>query len=188
MKKLLTLSLCAILLLSLTACSSSEEETTTTEDTTSSQNTDTTNDTATQESPYDVNEIVAKINEVNVMNPTKDIDDDTMALNGLDETIYNSYAGTYYPVTPGVGMTLVVEALEGKVADVETALKSWQDYLYSSNENYPGTITEKIENSRIVTKGNYVIFVIAVDNGQEDQADMSEVYENIDIAIDEFFK
>ncbi len=193
MRKFLALGLSAFMLLSLTACSSSEEETTTSEETTTTESTQTaeseeTTSEDTTPSPYDVKEAVLAINTANVMDPSRDVSQDTMTLRGLDSSMYKAYAGTEYPVTPGVGLTLVVEAHEGKVADVETALTDWKDYLYSSNENYPGNITDKIEASKVVTKGNYVIFVIAVDNGLEEETNIDELYENIDIAIDEFFK
>ncbi len=187
MKKLLSLILSATLLLSLTACSSNEEATES-EDTTTTQSEDTTQTEDTTESPYDVLDAVLKINEVNMMDPSKDISSDEMDLRGIDSSLYKNYAGTYYPVTPGIGLTLVIEANEGMVGDVEALVTEWQNYLYSSNENYPGNITDKIENATISVKGNYVIFVVAVDNGQEEEVNIDETYEKIDIAIDEFFK
>ncbi len=190
MKKLIALILSSVLLLSLTACSSNEESTqsediATTSEITHSEDTQTEDTTP---SPYDVNDAVMKINEVNVMDPIKDVSSDEMSLRGIDSSLYKAYYGTYYPVTPGIGMTLVIEANEGKAGDVEALVAEWQTYLYQSNENYPGNITDKIEDARIVTKGNYVIFVIAVDDGSEEEVNIDDIYEKIDVAIDEFFK
>ncbi len=194
MKKFIALSLVATMLLTLTACSSSEEETTsedTTQTTTESTQTEDATET-TQDSPYDVNDALAAINTANVMNDyTAAMVEDNLVVMGLDSSLYKSFAGTILKLEPGAGINLVVEANEGKAGEVETILNDYKDYLISSQELYAAdfpSLFEKIENARIVSKGNYVIFVVAVDLADNTEVNIDEVYENIDIAIDEFFK
>ncbi len=182
MKKLLAIMLLsAVLTMSLTACSNDE---TTSEDTAS-------NDTNTTEhtSPYDTKVVLDKINEAVGLNDlVTEIDAAYLETRGITSDMYYSFSSIIYPTTPGTGLIVVIETKEDMMDEVNQALENWKEYLYDSNENYPGPGLDKIVASKIVEKSNYLIYVVAYDDMSEEEVDIDAIYQAIDAKIDEAFE
>ena len=140
MKKLLALVLAGVMAFSLVACGGGEE-------------------TAT----YDVAAVAETIEKANPIRMSTPIAQDYIDFIGLGEDLYESYAGSYCPITPGVDVILVVEAKEGKVEDVKAVMETRKAEIVAANENYVGALLDKAEAGRIVVKGNYAVLVIAGD-------------------------
>ena len=140
------------------------------------------------ETTYDVNEVLTAITDVTEIANETVVDDMYMDFIGLTEDIVKSYAGVFCSVTPGVDIALVVEAQDGKLEDVKAAMQENLDYIYSSNENYPGPLRDKAEAGKIVSEGNIVILVIAGDVAVVESEGVEAAYAPIDTAIEEFFK
>ena len=104
------------------------------------------------------------------------------------ERMYEAYAGSYCPITPGVDVIMVVEAKEGKVEDVKAKLEQRKAEIVAANENYVGSLLEKAKEGRIVVKGNVVVLVIAGDEMVVEDQGVAKAYEPVDAAIEEAFK
>ena len=93
----------------------------------------------------------------------------------------------------------LIESAESLAADEvygisTTLLRSIQnedevkDRIYADNENYVGALRDKAEAGRVVTKGDYVVLVIAGDETVVEDEGVEKAYEPVDAAIDEAFK
>ena len=165
MKKIIAMALAAVLAVSMVACGGSEE-------------------TAT----YDVAAVAKTIEDANPIRMSTPVDEFYMEFIGIDAEMYESYAGSYCPITPGVDVILVVEAKDGKVEDVKAKLQQRKDEIVAANENYVGALLDKAEAGRLVEKGNYVVLVIAGDEIVVEDQGVEKAYEPVDAAIDEAFK
>ena len=169
MKKLVALALAALLCLSLfTACGNDS-------------------DGGKDEAVYDVNEILRAITEVAEVRMATDVDDEYMQFIGITDDMYDAYAGSYCPITPGVDIVLVIQAKSDKVSDVQSVLERRRQEIFTANENYIGAMRDKAEAGRVVVKGNYVLLVIAGDEGVVEDEGVEKAYEPIDEAIDKAF-
>ncbi|MBR5520560.1 MAG: DUF4358 domain-containing protein [Oscillospiraceae bacterium] len=165
MKKIIAFMMAAIMAVSMVACGGGESA-----------------------PAYDVNEVLTTIETASPVRMSTPVDEMYMEYLGISADMYDAYAGSYCPVMPGVDIILVVQAKDGKVADVKTALQAQKDYIVASNENYVGSLLEKAEAGRIVEKGNYVLLVIGGDEIVVEDQGIDVAYEPIDAAIEEAFK
>lgn len=179
MKKIIALALAAILALgAFTACSSDDS---------SSQS------QSQSETPaYDVARIHKTIEDANPIRMSTAIDETYMeylsTTSSLSSDMYDAYSGAYCPVSPGVDIILVVQAKDGKADDVAAALTEIKDNIYAANENYVGALKDKAEAGRVVTKGNYVVLVIAGDEIVVEEEGVEKAYEPVDEAINKAFE
>ena len=171
MKKFMAIALSALMAMSVfTACGGDEGE-------------------KQPEAPaYDVAKVLETIETAAPVSNSTAVNEEYMDFIGIDAEMYDAYAGSYCPMTPGVDIILVVQAKEDKVADVETALTNRRDEIYNANENYPGPLTDKAQAGRIVVKGNYVVLAIAGNDEVVEAEGAEKAYEVVDAAIDEAFK
>lgn len=165
MKKIISFVLAAVLALSMVACGGGEEA-----------------------AAYDVAEVAKTIEAANPIRMSTPIADDYIEFIQLGEDLYESYAGSYCPITPGVDVILVVEAKDGKVEDVKAVLEARKAEIVAANENYVGALLEKAKAGRIVVKGNYAVLVIAGDDIVIEDQGVEKAYEPVDAAIEEAFK
>ena len=138
---------------------------------------------------YDVNEVLAKIEEVAPVRMAAPMEDEYMEFLGITSDMFDDYAGSFCMVSPGVDAIAVVLAKDGKVEDVKAALQAQKDYLATSNSNYNPVYTEACNEGRLVVKGNYVVLVIHCgDEETFDKLGADQIYAPIDAAIEEAFK
>lgn len=165
MKKVISFVLAAVMALSMVACGGGEEA-----------------------ASYDVAAVAKTIEDANPIRMSTPIAQDYIDFIGLSEDMYEAYAGSYCPITPGVDVIMVVEAKEGKVEDVKDKLEQRKAEIVAANENYVGSLLEKAKEGRIVVKGNVVVLVIAGDEMVVEDQGVAKAYEPVDAAIEEAFK
>ena len=164
MKKLFALALAAVMAVSMVACGGGEDT-----------------------PAYDVNEVLATIEEAAPVRMSTPVDEEYMNFIGIDAEMYNTFAGSYCPITPGVDVIIVVEAKDGKVEDVKAALEARRNEIFAANENYVGALRDKAEAGRVVVKGNYAVLVIGGDEIVVEDQGVEKAYEPIDADIDAAF-
>lgn len=108
---------------------------------------------------------------------------------GLDAADYTEITAHVPMISTFVDTVVVVKAAEGKVSDVEAALKAHHDRLVNDSIQYPMNI-EKVNAGQVVVKGNYVAFIMlgAIDE-REDASDSdraSFAQEQTKIGVDAF--
>lgn len=165
MKKVISFVLAAVMALSMVACGGGEEAAT-----------------------YDVAAVAKTIEDANPIRMSTPIAQDYIDFIGMGEDLYEAYAGSYCPITPGVDVILVVEAKEGKVEDVKAIMEARKAEIVAANENYVGALLDKAQAGRIVVKGNYAVLVIAGDDMVVEDQGVEKAYEPVDAAIEEAFK
>ena len=165
MKKIISFVLAAVMALSMVACSGGEEA-----------------------KSYDVAAVAKTIEDANPIRMSTPIAQDYIDFIGLSEDMYEAYAGSYCPITPGVDVIMVVEAKDGKVEDVKAKLEQRKAEIVAANENYVGSLLDKAKEGRIVVKGNVVVLVIAGDEMVVEDQGVAKAYEPVDAAIEEAFK
>lgn len=181
MKKLLPIILCASILLAGCGNSNSEDSSSVASDSTSvfasepassseASSEPASESTAAEEAQIDnLESAVAALEAVNPISNPAPLDDDNedsafRVENELMLTMDNlvAYRGDITNDQADCGLVFVVQAKEGKAADVEAELQAYKDSL-SANNMY-AEFADKIamaEDARIVTNGNYVAIVIA---------------------------
>ena len=181
MKKLLPIILCASILLAGCGNSNSEDSSSVASDSTSvsasepassseASSEPASESTAAEEAQTDnLESAVAALEAVNPISNPAPLDDDNedsafRVENELMLTMDNlvAYRGDITNDQADCGLVFVVQAKEGKAADVEAELQAYKDSL-SANNMY-AEFADKIamaEDARIVTNGNYVAIVIA---------------------------
>ncbi|MBQ6850435.1 MAG: DUF4358 domain-containing protein [Oscillospiraceae bacterium] len=165
MKKIISFALAAVMALSMVACGGGEEA-----------------------KSYDVAAVAKTIEDANPIRMSTPIAQDYIDFIGLSEDMYEAYAGSYCPITPGVDVIMVVEAKDGKVEDVKAKLEQRKAEIVAANENYVGSLLDKAKEGRIVVKGNVVVLVIAGDEMVVEDQGVAKAYEPVDAAIEEAFK
>lgn len=165
MKKIISFVLAAVMALSMVACGGGEEA-----------------------ASYDVAAVAKTIEDANPIRMSTPIAQDYIDFIGLSEDMYEAYAGSYCPITPGVDVIMVVEAKDGKVEDVKAKLEQRKAEIVAANENYVGSLLDKAKEGRIVVKGNVVVLVIAGDEMVVEDQGVAKAYEPVDAAIEEAFK
>ena len=166
MKKIIALALAAVMAISMVACGGGEDTSAT----------------------YDVAAVAATIEEASPVRMSTPVDEMYMVFIGIDAEMYNTFAGSDCPITPGVDLIIVVEAKDGKVEDVKAALEARRNEIFAANENYVGALRDKAEAGRVVVKGNYAVLVIGGDEMVVEDQGVEVAYEPIDAAIEEAFK
>ena len=181
MKKLLPNILCASILLAGCGNSNSEDSSSVASDSTSvsasepassseASSEPASESTAAEEAQIDnLESAVAALEAVNPISNPAPLDDDNedsafRVENELMLTMDNlvAYRGDITNDQADCGLVFVVQAKEGKAADVEAELQAYKDSL-SANNMY-AEFADKIamaQDARIVTNGNYVAIVIA---------------------------
>ncbi len=165
MKKVISFVLAAVMALSMVACGGGEEA-----------------------KSYDVAAVAKTIEDANPIRMSTPIAQDYIDFIGLSEDMYETYAGSYCPITPGVDVIMVVEAKDGKVEDVKAKLEQRKAEIVAANENYVGALLDKAQAGRIIVKGNVVALVIAGDEIVVEDQGVEKAYEPVDAAIEEAFK
>ena len=165
MKKIISFALAAVMALSMVACGGGEEA-----------------------KSYDVAAVAKTIEDANPIRMSTPIAQDYIDFIGLSEDMYEAYAGSYCPITPGVDVIMVVEAKDGKVEDVKAKLEQRKAEIVAANENYVGSLLDKAKEGRIVVKGNVVVLVIAGDEMVVEDQGVAKAYEPVDAAIEEAIK
>ena len=165
MKKVISFVLAAVLALSMVACGGGEDA-----------------------KSYDVAAVAKTIEDANPIRMSTPIAQDYIDFIQLGEDLYDSYAGSYCPITPGVDVILVVDAKEGKAEDVKAVLEARKAEIVAANENYVGSLLEKAKAGRVVVKGDVVVLVIAGDEMVVEDQGVEKAYEPVDAAIEEVFK
>ena len=160
MKKIIALALAAVMAVSMVACGGGEAEVS-----------------------YDVSAVAKTIEEANPIRMSTPVDEFYMEFLGIDADMYEAYAGSYCPIMPGVDIILVVQAKEGKAADVKAKLEQRKAEIVAANENYVGALLDKAEAGRIVEKGNYLALVIAGDEIVVEDQGVDVAYEPVDAAV-----
>ena len=181
MKKLLPIILCASILLAGCGNSNSEDSSSVASDSTSvsasepassseASSEPASESTAAEEAQIDnLESAVAALEAGNPISNPAPLDDDNedsafRVENELMLTMDNlvAYRGDITNDQADCGLVFVVQAKEGKAADVEAELQAYKDSL-SANNMY-AEFADKIamaQDARIVTNGNYVAIVIA---------------------------
>lgn len=77
---------------------------------------------------------------------------------GVSADLYDAYLGEAPMISVNVDTLLIIHAKDGKVEEVENALKAYRDHLVNNTMQYPMNLG-KIQASRIDRVGNYVCFV-----------------------------
>ena len=177
MKKLLPILLCAAVLLA--GCSKSAESSSTSSSSEASSvsesvSSEETSEAASEEASSTAEEeaqtanlesAVAALEAVNLIaNPLSKDDFDFYVENTMLLTMDNivAYAGDVTNNQADCGLVFVVQAKDGKAADVEAELQAFKESL-AANDMY-ADFADKIaisKDARIVTNGNYVAMVIA---------------------------
>ncbi len=101
--------------------------------------------------------VIAAIGEENYF-PNMEIPAEFFEGYGLTSDIVASFWGEMPMISTNVDTVVVVEAKEGQVDAVETALNGYRDYLVNDSMQYPMNVG-KVQASMIETFGNYVCFV-----------------------------
>ena len=141
------------------------------------------------EASYDVNEIVTKINEAVPVAMAGDLTEEELTMMvGINAEDMASWAGKYSMANVSADRLIVIEAAEGKVDVVKTALEAYRDNVAAQFELYLAPQYEKAKAGRIVVKGNYAVLAIAGDNQTIVDKGVEEAYKAVDAAIEEAFK
>ena len=167
MKKIISLIMAGVLSLTmLTACGSGEET-----------------------PSYDVNEILTTITEAVPVAMAGEITEEELTIMmGLNMEDVASFAGQVSMANVSADRVIVIEAVDGKIDVIESALEAFKQSVVSSFELYLPDQYEKAQAGRIVVKGNYAVLVIGGDNEVIADQGVEEAYKAVDTAIDEAFK
>lgn len=214
MKKIIALCLCGLLALSLLAgCSqkdttdnsSSSQPTSSSQPVEDSQPVDSTDDSATDsaadsesaaDSPaadgINMQDVVGAIDAAapvamaSELAPSIEGSDAFMTdLFGLKLEDIEDYYGKTTMVNVSSDVVLMVKAVPGKVEDVKAALEARRDAIAASFEMYLEDQYIKATNGRVVTKGDYVLLVIAGDTDRIVEGEVDAVYAELDEIIDQ---
>ncbi|MEG2054048.1 MAG: DUF4358 domain-containing protein [Oscillospiraceae bacterium] len=82
----------------------------------------------------------------------------------------------------------MIKSKKGKSADVKTDIENFKTAREEAFAMYDTTEAAKLASGRIVTKGDYVLLVVAGDNKRIENGEVDAVYAEIDTAIDEATK
>ena len=165
MKKVISFVLAAVLALSMVACGGGEDA-----------------------KSYDVAAVAKTIEDAVPIRMPVPVDAEYLNYLSITEDMYESFAGSFTMISPGVDIIVAIEAKEGKVEDVKAALQAQKDYLAATNENYIRSDFDKANAGRLVVKGNVVLLVIAGDQIVVEDQGVEKAYEPVDAAIEEAFK
>ena len=138
---------------------------------------------------YDVNEVVAAINEAVPVAMAGDLTEEELTMMvGINAEDMASWAGKYSMANVSADRLIVIEAAEGKVDVVKTALEAYRDNVAMQFELYLAPQYEKAKAGRVVVKGNYVVLAILGDAVVVEDEGVDAAYVPVDAAIDEAFK
>lgn len=138
---------------------------------------------------YDVNEVLTKIETaVPMAMPMELTEEELTIFVGLDMADVASWAGKISMANVSSDRLIVIEAAEGKVDAVKTALEGFKENTALSFELYLQDQYEKAKAGRVVVKGNYVVLAILGDNDVIVNDGAEKAYEAVDAAIEEAFK
>ena len=108
---------------------------------------------------------------------------------GLTDDMYDEIACLVPMISTFVDTVLVVKASNGKVSDVEEALKAYHNRLVEDSIQYPMNI-EKVNAGQVVVNGDYVAFLMLGAIDERDEATDSEraefATEQVQIGVDAF--
>lgn len=138
---------------------------------------------------YDVNEVVATIDAAVPVAMAGDLTEEELTMMvGINAEDMTSWAGKYSMANVSADRLIVIEAAEGKVDTVKTALEAYRDNVAAQFELYLAPQYEKAKAGRVVVKGNYVVLAILGDAIVVEDEGVDAAYAPVDAAIDEAFK
>ena len=119
--------------------------------------------------------------------PNMSIDDATLTdIYGIEKDLVANYVGEVPMIGTYVDSLIIIEATEGNVDAVETALNTYKDTLLGDSMQYPMNLA-KINSSVVYSVDEYVFFIMlgAIDETNEDEdAQLEFAKAEIQIAID----
>lgn len=138
---------------------------------------------------YDVNEVLKTITDAVPVAMAGDLTEEELTvMAGINMEDVASFAGQYCMANVSADTVLVIEAKEGKVDTIKTAVEAYKENVVKSFELYLPAQYEKAKAGRVVVKGNYVVLAILGDPIQIEDEGIDKAYEPVDAAIDEAFK
>ena len=179
MKKLICLSLAAALLaLSLAACGSdSSSSTPASEPSSASSSGSEASSAAAGTASYNLDDVVAAIEAANPVTNPREIDDFALQnemLVNMDNVV--AFSGKVSNDNANSALILAIQAQPGKAEDVKADLESYKSGLTTGMYAEFADKEAQAKDARIVTKGDWVVMVIANTEGAS--------YADIDTALD----
>lgn len=103
-------------------------------------------------------------------------EDEITALYGIESDWYEEVLAEVPMISAQVDTLIAVKATDGHVEDVQNALTSYKEYLENDSFQYPMNVP-KIQASTIITRGNYVFFIMlgTVDMEVMDQSEDAQI-------------
>lgn len=86
-------------------------------------------------------------------------EDEIKALYGVEAEWCEEMLAEIPMISANVDTLIAIKAVDGRVGDVESALKNYKEYLENDSFQYPSNIP-KIQASTVITRGNYVFFIM----------------------------
>lgn len=129
---------------------------------------------------YNLNDIVAAVEQANPVANPRNVDDNFIQLDMLITENIAEYAGKISNDQDNSALILAIKAEEGKGGDVKKALEDYKASI--STGGMYAEFAEKeaqAKDARIVAKGDYLVFVIANTKG----ADYAEIDKALDGAL-----
>ena len=139
-----------------------------------------------EDKQYDLAKVSETISSVSPVPYPADIDDAYLTgMYGIDLADVEEYRGQYANTNLSTDEILVLKAVEGKAETLKEACEARRAAKQEQAAMYDEVQAQKAENGRIVVKGDYVIFVVAGDDGRIADGEVDAVYQEIDKAIDD---
>lgn len=138
-----------------------------------------------EDKQYDLAKVSETISSVSPVPYPADMDDAYLTgMYGIDLADVEEYRGQYANTNLSTDEILVLKAVEGKAETLKEACEARRAAKQEQAAMYDEVQAQKAENGRIVVKGDYVIFVVAGDDGRIADGEVNEVYQEIDGAIE----
>ncbi|MEG2769975.1 MAG: DUF4358 domain-containing protein [Oscillospiraceae bacterium] len=138
---------------------------------------------------YDIKSVVAKIQETAPVDQPMDLDESLMAdLIGVNMDNVEEFYAQQSSANTKSDIIVMIKSKKGKSADVKTDIENFKTAREEAFAMYDTTEAAKLASGRIVTKGDYVLLVVAGDNKRIENGEVDAVYAEIDTAIDEATK
>lgn len=139
-----------------------------------------------QDKTYDLDQVAAAISAAAPVPYPADMDDEYLTgMYGIDPADVEEYRGQYSNTNTFTDELLLVRAAEGKADAVREACEARRAAKQEQAAMYDEVQAQKAQNGRVVVRGDYVIFVVAGDDGRIADGEVNEIYQEIDKAIED---
>lgn len=118
--------------------------------------------------------------------PSMSIDNDTYeSMFGISADLYSEAAGDMMMISTYPDTVMIFKAADGKFDDLLAAVNAYKDTVMANTMQYPINI-EKVNATKVVTKDDYVAFLLvgAIDESDEPSPEFAQ--EQVQIAVDAF--